>query len=388
MNDLRKVIEKSLHKLEKWVEDRNYKAYDPFDGLNSILRPLTFNNEFAERLLEQIVRQSPLNLRPLIGIKPDMSTKGIGFMAWGYINMFKCVGGQEYKGKALRLLDWLDVNKAAGYRHHSWGNHFDWTSRSGRQPKGEPDIVWTGLIGQTFLDAYELFKETRHLEVVKSINEWMKGLSKERTEKGTCLSYLASSDSFIHNSNMVGAGYLARSSIFSGDISALKIAEDSVEYTCSRQLSDGSWFYGEEPNKHWIDNFHTAYNLDSLKCYINVTGDKTFEQNLRKGFIYWKDHFFEETGRPKYYSNRTYPVDSQCASQAIDTLTNFSDRDGQALELACKVADWTIKNMQDKDGHFYYRQYPLGIKAKAPMLHWAQATMYKALTHLMLKMTK
>ena len=34
--------------------------------------------------------------------------------------------------------------------------------------------------------------------------------------------------------------------------------------------------------------------------------------------------------------------------------------------------------MQDPSGYFYYRQYPLGIKAKTPMLHWAQAVMYTA----------
>ena len=46
-----------------------------------------------------------------------------------------------------------------------------------------------------------------------------------------------------------------------------------------------------------------------------------------------------------------------------------------------KVARWTIANMQAPDGHFYYRIYPL-MKAKTPMLHWAQATMFKGLTVL------
>lgn len=41
--------------------------------------------------------------------------------------------------------------------------------------------------------------------------------------------------------------------------------------------------------------------------------------------------------------------------------------------------------MQHEDGHFYYRQYPL-MKAKTPMLHWAQAVMYQALTLLSLKL--
>ena len=37
--------------------------------------------------------------------------------------------------------------------------------------------------------------------------------------------------------------------------------------------------------------------------------------------------------------------------------------------------------MQDKRGYFYYRQYPW-MKARTPMLHWGQATMFKALARL------
>jgi len=64
--------------------------------------------------------------------------------------------------------------------------------------------------------------------------------------------------------------------------------------------------------------------------------------------------------------------------------SNFHEYDNTSLELGLKVAKWTIDNMQDKSGHFYYRILPWG-KAKTPMLHWAQATMYKALTLLLLK---
>jgi hypothetical protein len=51
------------------------------------------------------------------------------------------------------------------------------------------------------------------------------------------------------------------------------------------------------------------------------------------------------------------------------------------------VARWAIDNMQDKDGYFYYRRYPI-VKAKTPMLHWAQATTYKALVLLLTKIQK
>jgi hypothetical protein len=93
----------------------------------------------------------------------------------------------------------------------------------------------------------------------------------------------------------------------------------------------------------------------------------------------------DEDGRPKYYHKRTFPIDSQCAAQTIDTLTYFSDHDDTALKLAVHVAKWTITNMQDPAGYFYFRRYPY-VVLKPPMIHWAQATTYKALACLLSKM--
>jgi hypothetical protein len=95
--------------------------------------------------------------------------------------------------------------------------------------------------------------------------------------------------------------------------------------------------------------------------------------------------FFEESGCPRYYHNRKYPVDIQCAAQAIDTFSFFATEDPQALELAIRVAGWTIERMQGSAGNFYYREYPL-LKARTPYFHWGQATMFKALSHLLLRL--
>jgi len=46
------------------------------------------------------------------------------------------------------------------------------------------------------------------------------------------------------------------------------------------------------------------------------------------------------------------------------------------------VAGWTIENMQDDDGHFYYRRYNSWLVNKTPTLHWGQATMLSALAAL------
>ena len=86
------IIERSLIKVANWIEVHNYRGYEPFDGLSSFLRSLTCHNLFCERLLQQLVRRSPVNLRTLLGIKPQESTKGRGYMARGYILMFQATG--------------------------------------------------------------------------------------------------------------------------------------------------------------------------------------------------------------------------------------------------------------------------------------------------------
>jgi len=384
--EFKPLLEQSIRKLEKWIEDHDYKGYDPADGLTSFLRPLTFGNLFLDRLLQQLVWRSPINIRPLVGVKPLDSKIGRGYMAWGYLTMFKLTGEQTYKDKAELCLEWLMNNKAPGFVHYSWGKMFDFASRGGRQGKYEPITVWTSLIGQAFLDAYEIIGNKKYFEVAESICSWVLERPRNRTDSGICINYTAfgEGDCTIHNQSMLAAAMLARTAKFNGNSEYQKVAKEAITYTCTRQLPDGSWFYGEEPKYHWIDNFHTGYNLDALKCYIQNTGDRTYEDNLRRGFDFFKNNFFESTGRPKYYHNRTFPIDSQCCSQSIETLSNFANYDESSLELAKQVAKWTIENMQDRSGYFYFMRYP-SLTLKVPMIHWGQGTTYKALSNLLSK---
>jgi rhamnogalacturonyl hydrolase YesR len=377
-------IKSSIIKLEEWIEDHQYKGYEPFDGLSSFFKPLTFHNLFAERILQQTIRQCPINIRPLFGIKPLDSTKGRGYITWGYVKLYQLTKKNDYKNKAIQCLDWLIKNKSPLYKNYAWGNHFDYSFRGGRIPKYEPTIVWTSLIGQVFLDAYEIFKDEKYLDVAKSICTWILSLSREVTDTGSCISYVAYTQSSIHNSNMLGAAMLARTAEFIGNDEYVNVAKDAMLYSCSRQLDDGAWYYGHAKKYHWVDNFHTGYNLDGLKRYIESTSDNSFDKYLIRGYKYFRKNFFEEDGCPKYYHNRVYPIDIQCASQAIDTLIYFSEDDESSIETAKKVAIWTIDNMQDKTGYFYYRILPK-IKVKIPMIHWGQGTMYKALSNLLLK---
>jgi len=377
-------IFESICKLSDWLEKNDYRAYDTFDGLSSkLLRPLTFENKLLLITLQQSVRRFPINLRPLLGIVKGHSTKGMGFIAKGYIRLNEATGDARWNAKAEFALQWLIEHRSPGYSGACWGNHFDYQSRSFFIPKGVPTVVWTSLIGHAFLDAYEHFQKEAYLQVAVSACEHiLRDLDTTADGEGLCISYVPTENQPVHNSNTLGASLLARTYARTRNESYRALAEKAMRYTAQHQKADASWYYGERENLHWVDSFHTAYVLDCFKYYVENIGDGRFLENMENGYKYWKRMFFLSDGTPRYYDHKTLPLDIQCSAQAIDTLVFFHDRDPESLALALKVAHWTIEHMQDRTGYFYYRRYSPWVVNKTPTLHWGQATMLCALAGL------
>jgi len=374
----------SICRLTNWLEKNDYRGYDTFDGLNAkYLRPLTFNSGFLQTVLQQGVRRFPLNMRPLLGISKSHSTKGMGFLARGFMRLHEATGDLAWRAKAEFVLQWLQQNQSPGYSGACWGNHFDYQSRTFYLPKNVPTVVWTSLIGQAFLEAYDLFRSRSYLNIAVSSCEHILGdLDTLADKNGLCISYIPGMNKQVHNANVLGASLLARTYAHTGNESYRELAARAIQYTAQYQRADSSWYYGEAANLHWVDNFHTAYVLDCFKHYIHSTGDERFDKCMMNGYEFWKKAFFLENGTPRYYHYKTLPIDIQCCSQAIDTLVLFNDRDPGNLSLALKIAAWTIKNMQDASGYFYYRRYSTLLVNKTPTLHWGQATMLCAMAGL------
>jgi rhamnogalacturonyl hydrolase YesR len=381
---LKARIYESIGRLSYWLKENDYRGYDTFDGLSArFVRPLTFETKFLRTVLLQGVRRFPLNLRPMLGVTQEHSSKGMGFLARGFIRLHETTGDQIWADKAQFALQWLMENQSSGYNGACWGNHFDYQSRGFYLPKGVPTVVWTSLIGHAFLDAYDHFREARYLQIAVSACEHiLRDLQTFPDGKGVCITYVPGMNSQVHNANTLGASLLARTYSQTRNVSYRELAQKAIQYTAQHQRSDSSWYYGEKANVHWVDNFHTAYVLDCFKHYADSTGDERFSQNMMSGYKYWKKTFFLFDGTPRYYDYKTLPIDIQCSSQAIDTLVFFHDRDPESLPLALKVAQWTIANMQDRTGYFYYRRYSRWLVNKTPTLHWGQATMLSALAGL------
>lgn len=378
------AVYKSIGRLARWLEERDYRGYDTFDGLNArFVRPLTFNSVLLRTVLLQGVRRFPVNLRPLLGVSPERSTKGMGFLARGFIRLNKATGEQSWNEKAKTALQWLIEHRSPGYSGACWGNHFDYQSRTFYLPKGAPTVVWTSLIGHAFMDGWEHFHEDAYLDIAVSACEHIThDLAAIPSGDAICISYIPGKDILVHNANTLGASLLARVHAATGNAKYVELARQAITYTANCQRPDGSWFYGEKGNLHWVDNFHTAYVLDCFRHYEQSTSDHRFHDTMMRGYRYWKENFFLSDGTPKYYHSKTQPIDIQCCSQALDTLVLFRKEDPDSLTLALKVAEWTTSNMQDRSGYFYYRRYFPWLVNKTPTLHWGQATMMCALAGL------
>jgi hypothetical protein len=294
--------------------------------------------------------------------------------------MHQATGERMWADKAEFTLDWLTEHQSPGYSGACWGNHFDYQSRVFYLRAGTPTVVWTSLIGHAFLDAWEHFGKQEYLDTAVSACEHiLRDLKLSPDGRGACISYIPTEEIRVHNANTLGGSLLARTWFHHRREEFRSVAEKAMMYTAQYQRADGSWFYGEAENTHWVDNFHTAYVLDCLKHYAESTDDHQFDGHRQRGYEFWKKTFFLEDGTPRYYDHKTVPIDIQCCSQAIDTLVFYSKLDPEAIPLALKVAHWTIANMQDSSGYFYYRRYSRAVVNRTPTLHWGQATMMSAL---------
>ena len=168
-----KYLIDSILRLDHWLENHDFKGYEPRDALASKLNLIAFRNQFIERVFQQIILRCPFHIRPLIGMKPRMSIWAMGFLARGYIKLWKTTGDSNWKKKAFYCLDWLINNKSSEYSGACWGINYNYISRSSKLPKFVPTVVSTSMIGQAFLDGNEAFDDKRYLDVAISSCEFI-----------------------------------------------------------------------------------------------------------------------------------------------------------------------------------------------------------------------
>ena len=386
--DTNKIVN-SLKVLEGYVRDNDFSGYDPYDALNSKIL-LKINNKTLRVFSTQFFVYSPINFRPFFNIKPDKNPKAIGLFLSSYCRLYKSglINKKDFDDITSKLIDYLLKNNSKGYNGYCWGFNFNWQDISRFAERWLPTIVVTSYIGNSFLDMYEITEEEKYLKIANRTCRFiLDDLNITKSQKGICFSYTPIDKHIVHNANCLGAAFLSRMYSITHEKKLLEYSRKAFDFSLSYQKDDGSWDYSIDPVTHKGRNqmdFHQGFILDSLLDFIEYGGenDKKYKQSLMKGSEFYIDKQFEDFGRSKWRLPWRYPVDIHHQAQGIITLCKLYSalENEKYLEFVEKIVKWTIVNMQNEIGYFYYQKWPF-LTNKIPYMRWGQAWMILALSN-------
>lgn len=365
-----------------YCQANDWAGHDPYDALNSrIFKALPFLDSRWPRLaMTQVLKRSPVNVRSLLLIPKTQNSKAMSLFLVGLLKLQKA-GLLKDESLIDYMAQRLAEMRSPGVPYWAWGYSFPWQTRTIVVPVGAPNIVCTIFVTNALLDLYEVRKEPRLLAMALSAADYISTLVWKEGDVMSVAYPLPTLKSQIHNANFLGAALLARVARLSGNRSHVERALKLARWSASKQAADGSWPYGELPKQEWIDNFHTAYNLTGLRVLGECAGTDEFEPAIRRGYDFYRKHFFLEDGTPRYFHNNTYPIDVHCVAQSIISPIEFKHLDPSGVCLSRSVFEWAMKNMCDERGFFYYRKLPY-CTIRTSYMRWSQAWMFLALATL------
>ncbi len=380
-------IQQSFDVLKAYCEKEDYKGWDPYDGLTSKTfnaLPVLKNSRVARLAWIQFFKRSRYNFRKLVGIEKEYNSKGLALFLTGYCNLYKARKEPDHLEKINFLAQKLIALQNKSYSGSCWGYYFDWQARAFFQPAHTPTVVATSFVSDALLNAYDITGNRSLLDTaISSVDFVLKDLNRTYDEQGNfCFSYSPLDQTQVFNASLLGARLLSRIYSYTQSPILKEEARKAMKFVCNHQQLNGAWAYGSLPYHNWIDNFHTGFNLECIYEYKKYTGDSSFAENVEKGFTYYINNFFCENGASKYYSNKLYPIDIHAPAQLIVTLARIN-KFTQYRILAEKVLHWTIRNMQDDEGYFYY-QKKKRLSNKVPYMRWAQGWMFYSMSYYLL----
>jgi len=381
----------SFNKLKTYCEAQNFAGWDPYDGLNSKIFQATplKHWDLARLAWIQGFKRSPINFRKLLLVPKEHNAKGIGLFLTGYCNIYKAqqVSGKEEFGaqaevleKVNYLADLLLSLQSNGYSGACWGYNFDWQNRVFFLPAGTPTVVATSFCADALFNAFEINGNEDFLARAISACEFViNDLNRTSLSSDKFIfSYSPLDKSKVYNASLLGARLIARGYHYTGNQEWKELSTDATRTIINKQFDDGSWIYGEAKMQNWVDSFHTGFNLECIYEVMRYADEYSFMESFSKGLNYYLSHFFLPDGTPKYYNDRTYPIDIHSPAQLVATLSRVNLL-AKHKNLTDNVLNWTFNNMLSSKGYFYY-QLKQGKSSTIPYMRWAQAWMFYALS--------
>ncbi|MCI5225316.1 MAG: hypothetical protein D3918_01345 [Candidatus Electrothrix sp. AX2] len=370
------------------AENQDYSGYSKFDALNSpFLKGLTLNNKWLRFFFTQLVKEMPVNVRPLLHIKKSRNPKGIALFARAYFFLYQLTSDAAYLEKGEALLQWLLQHPSAGCKNLCWGYNFIWQNTIFLQDEFEPNAVVSVFVGEALMHGYRVTQKEQYLKAACSVADFIINdlpVLHDSEDERAIAYVLRDVDAIVLNNQVLTGALLIKIWKETGDAKLQDIARRQFNYTVNRRTEYHAWYYTYPSGKSHIthDNYHTGGILDALLEYYEETGDDRYMQVYWQGLQYYQQHLFEPDGAPRWMNNKKYPFDIHGSAQGIISFAKAARHDASFIAQAKLIADWTLTHLyRPESDDFAYRQGRY-IKWNYSLMRWCNAWMTRALGEL------
>jgi hypothetical protein len=368
-----------------FTDQRDYISYDVFDAMNSnFLSKITGNNVFLKRVAIQLNAKSLMNLRPLLGVKKMVHTKTLSDFLSIYSHLYSITRDENYKIKAHEIYNQLWERRIKIDNGFGWGLNFHYSTRFTNASKSTPNLYNTLNASHSIIDFYEVFNSIELKDFLDGVLDFILNYLGvvEETETISWLRYYPKQTGMpTPNVNATSASLFVRiNSIYANKIDHSLIVK-LLNFVKVNQNKDGSWYYTTNEKGRWIDGFHTGFVLESLALIKKLDSKYDVDKCLDLGVDYFIKNLISEDFIPKYFDNKTYPIESQNCAQCIQTLSKLIMYNNYNLnDLLEKVIKVVLDNLYDKEGYFYHKKTKISTY-KHYYGRWSQSPMILSLIY-------
>ncbi len=325
-----------------------FKGYDPYDFAETRSRlPHLLLSKFS--FLNKI---SPLNFRPYLGISPSDNSKANGLWLWAMVK----TDVNRYRNEIKFLLNWIDQHVATEFEEFSMGFAFKMALARYASGPGKTSLIISLFVIFPLIEIYSKTGDVQVLDKILSFeslleSKWMKFESYEEL----WYSYLPKQKDEVYNATAKVGRFYANLYKVHKQERYLEIIEKVQNYLVRVQEADGRWIYSCKAP--YVDNFHTAFVLESIFEMNQVIDKPKFREMFSKGLQYYINNCFTESFKPLHFSklHGTHDVRNKLLGTEIRDCANaiiFFSKIGRREE-ATKVMEWTKANFYNEKKHYF-----------------------------------
>ncbi|WP_323190868.1 antibiotic ABC transporter permease [Halostella sp. PRR32] len=366
-----------------YSREQEYTGWDYCDGLSSrFLRALPVENKWLNVVVQETVKRSPVNVRPLFLVEQRRNFMGAGLFATANLvaerladaGVLRVSGGVDYGAEAESLVRWLVDNRSTGYSGFCGGHKHRIQTLDALGRPNDPSVVSTAPAVRALLGAAE--RDPSYADIARSAADFVvDDLRYRDTDTGAVVDYHVqdSDEYYTVNAGAIAARLLLDLYERFGDDELRERATAILDHVAYLQTDRGGWHYRDPPDASHLsmDNFHNGFVIECFLRYADLVGSR-YDDTIDDALAFYRT-LFDASGAPDWDESSAYPRDVHACSQGILVFTYAGEAD-----FARRILDWTLDELYAGDGRFYHRKGRFYTK-RTTLMRWCQAWMCYAL---------